>query len=217
MAPRPLGWPTVLTEDATLDELVRGRSLGRFGDGELKCAAGEGYRSQPPNPKLAAELRRILREPDPRCLPAIPTMDPRVTNAPFWDKHAQRFLSFLNRELIYGSAFIGRTDIAPWIDDSAYARKFRSIWAGKRVVLVAPFETGKARRIVPDAPQIACPPINAYDKVDWLETAVLALAPAVALLSAGPTATVLAHRLAVRGVQALDVGRSGRLLVRYPA
>lgn len=207
-------WPTVLTEFDTLLNAVAGTSIGRYGDGELKCAYGRGYRSQEPDERLAAELRAGLLTKSSKFLPCIPTMRPDVSNAPFWEKHRNRFEPLLNPNKVYGSAFVGRSDMAPWIEADPYRELLRKLWRGKRAVVVGHAQT-KATRVADDAREVvhvACPKTNAYRMIDELERVTIDHRPDVVIMSCGPTATVLAARLARAGIHAVDLGRGFRLL-----
>lgn len=216
MAPGEVGpWPRVLGEVETVERLAAGASIARFGDGEMKCAKGLGYSSQRPDPALAAELRRILLDPAPGCLPAIPTMDARSPRYAFWPKHAARFRTILDLKRVYGSAFIGRPDVSPWIDTPDYVRRLFALWRNKTVAAVAP-EESSLWAVVPEARSVVCPLTDAYRAIDELETRISRVAPQIALISAGPTATCLADRLARRGIQALDIGKMPRWLAKRP-
>lgn len=57
--------------------------------------------------------------------------------------------------------------------------------------------------------RIVCPAINAYEKIDKIENGVMKNTKQrekLILIALGPTATVLAYRLARRGYWALDIG-----------
>jgi hypothetical protein len=69
-------YPTVAGEFETVGALLKGHSIARFGDGELKLAYAKEYLREPANDKLAAELRGSLEAPAPGCLVGIPTLDP---------------------------------------------------------------------------------------------------------------------------------------------
>ena len=46
-------WPNVADEFATIERLRDGLSIGRWGDGEAKMMAGQGYVREEPNPMMA--------------------------------------------------------------------------------------------------------------------------------------------------------------------
>ena len=68
-----------------------------------------------------------------------------------------------------------------------------------------------------DFAHFACPRHGAYEKIDAMESDAVGLEPDIAILACGPTATCLAHRLAVRGIHAIDFGSGGSFLARLLA
>lgn len=209
-------WPRVMGEHETIDAMRAGLSVARFGDGELKCMEGKGYVSQDPNKRLAQELHRILTKPNSHCLPAIPTLDPKSPKYSFWPKLIPRFLKFLDINRVYGSAFISRHDVSPWIDNVEYANSLLRLWRGWKTVVVAS-NMDKARQFLPWDEFIDCPLVNAYGAIDELQERITRLNPEVVVMTAGPTATCLANRLAGEGIQAFDLGRAGRILEKFAA
>ncbi len=59
---------------------------------------------------------------------------------------------------------------------------------------------------------VVCASQNAYDDIDDIETTLTAQNPRLAILSCGPTATVLADRLARKGIWAVDLGNFAKFL-----
>lgn len=178
---------------------------------------GNGYVREPPNERLAAELRAIIAAPDRRCLACIPTMDIRSPKYENWEKRMGGFLPFLAPKVRYGSAFVTRPDSAPWIATQEYAESVVDLWRGRKVVLIAeptsklwPVIRASARKSV----HILCPSHEASAHIDEYERDIVRGHPDVAVLSHGVSATVLAHRLACRGIQALDLGSIGGFLIR---
>ncbi len=209
-------YPQVHDEQATIDACLTGRSLARLGDGELKIIYGAGYAREPANPSLGAELREVLLDPQAMCIVGIPTMDPKGAKYENWLRHRPRFSELLrhSRQRYY-SAFVTRPDSSPWIRTRRFAHSVEGLWRGRRVVVVCE-KHGKiydtVRRSAGSIMHIPCPRKQAYSVIADLENAVLMASPDVAILSAGPTATCLANRLAFHGVQAIDLGSAGRWL-----
>jgi Glycosyltransferase GT-D fold len=140
-----LWYPRVLSEDQTLDEVLRGRSISRYGDGELRLMLGGTSASQKANRKLAQELVRILTDPDQRVLPCIPNARSSSPKAANWEKYTISKITNHYTLGVYGSSFVTRPDSAPWIDNLDYWGKMRSIWSRKDVTLVA----GSQRSLTP--------------------------------------------------------------------
>jgi len=202
---------------------VRGYSLARYGDGELRlCIGGDAKAQRQRDPKLVEELRLILQKPVPNLLVCVPDFNrgPRVKA---WRQYLDppKYAKLYSDSMLYGSAFVSRPDSAPWIDTPDYWSQVRSLWAGKSVVLVAGDLTksldpnsllasgaGEVELIEP-------PRENAYSKIDEIERLAMAMPKQMpVLICLGPTATVLAWRLAKRGRHALDLGHIGMFMKR---
>lgn len=209
-------YPQVIGEFETLAALLQGKSIARYGDGELKLMDVQGYSREPPSYELADELYKILRRPHYKCLVGIPTMSPEGPKYQNWLRHEARFIKMLNPEVQYYSSFITRPDSAPWINTIDFVMKFESIWRNRRVTVLS--ENGssilKAVRLTTKLTPIRCPSREAYAEIGRLEAEIVATEPDVALLSCGPTATCLAHRLASQGIHAVDIGSAGGYLLK---
>lgn len=215
MEESPLIYPAVAGEFETIDKLLKGFSLARFGDGELKIIHGAGYSREPSNQRLTEELRESFLNPYRRCLVGIPTMDPRGPKYENWTRHAARFNAIAVPGYPYVSAFVTRPDSAPWINCREYAEKVQAIWAGKRVAVVCEDSGSMVKTVRLAARRVAhitCRRHRAFARIDKLEQKVMRADPDVAILCAGPTASCLANRLSMRGVQAIDLGSAGQFL-----
>lgn len=212
-------YPVVLPELETIERAHAGANLSRYGDGELKLALGGNCVSQPADKNLAVELRRILRSPAPGCLPCIPNVNSKTPKIASWQAWAQPpYVDLYDSALTYGSSFVTRPDSAPWIDTPEYWDRIKDFWRGKDVALVA----GTMRSLRPEMLEeassvkfISAPSgqkgDGAYAKINELEEECAAFKGPV-LLCVGPTATVLADRLARRGVHAQDLGHIGMFM-----
>jgi hypothetical protein len=208
-------YPKVGDEMSTAYLISQGASVARFGDGELKMATGHGYSREPPSRKMARELMDILTSPHPNCLVGIPTMDKAGPKYKSWKRHRDRFQTVLSPGVEYVSAFITRPDSAPWIRIPTFAQMIQRAWLGKKAVVLCE-KNGSMLRTVQltnsDAIWIECPHERAYRHISDYEKRIRELSPDVAIISAGPTATCLAHRLSKYGIQALDLGSAGKFL-----
>jgi len=205
-------YPVVMSELETLSVVLGGKSISRFGDGELKLALGRKCISQDVSQDLTAELRLILREPG-LCLVAIPNIINRIGPKDFfWDQYKRPpWTEFYNPSVCYGSAFITRPDSAPWNDTPGYWAMVRSIWADRDVVLVKGCDKSLNSGIMPEAKSVedvTVPRTSAYAVADEIFDRLKDEKRRV-LLCAGATATVLAWRLAQVGVHAIDLGHIG--------
>ncbi len=213
-------YPRVAGEFETVRRLLDGCSIARFGDGELKILEGKGYVREVQNPKLTKEMRRIIAEP--RCLIGIPTMDPAGPKYDGWLRHLERFRRYVSADdgRSYYSAFITRPDsAADQLESAEYVRLLSALWTGRERVVVLSEPASKlltfVRATAGSVVHIECPRHGAYSAIDALEAGIRRARPSIALLSCGPTATCLANRLAARGIQAIDLGSVGGLLMRW--
>lgn len=203
----------------TVRKLLKGFSIARFGDGEVKMMDRHVYtRELRPVPALAREMKSIAARPHPTCLIGIPTMDPNGAKYENWQRHLARFTRYFHTQtgLKYYSALITRPDSGAWMESREYYDLLIRLWAGKRVAVVAE-PTNKLLAHVRETNEVfhvECPSFGAFAQIDRLERETLAASPEIALLSCGPTATVLANRLSKR-VQAIDIGSVGGFLQRW--
>lgn len=206
--------PAVLSELETLERAHAGECLARYGDGELKLALGRDCISQVADPRLAAELKQVLHAKSP-VLPCIPA--PRNAKAESWARFATAgYLALYDPAATYGSAFITRPDSAPWIDTPEYWTKVTDLWRGRDVVLVAGTERSLRASMLAEASNVTeirdtVSHRDAYARIDEIEERIGTPSGRV-LLCLGPTATVLAARLARKGVHALDLGHIGMFM-----
>jgi hypothetical protein len=215
-------YPSVLGEFETVRLLLEGKSIARFGDGELKILDGRGYSREPTNYRLTEEMLALIAAPARGCLVGIPTMDPAGPKYLNWTRHMDRFCRYVRADdgRIYASAFITRPDsAADPIESPEYFDLLSALWRGQGRVAVVSETTSKiltcARAMTDGAViHVECPSHRAYAEIDKLEQDVAKAAPSVALLSCGPTATCLANRLARRGIQGIDLGSIGGMLMR---
>jgi hypothetical protein len=207
-------YPAVRSEEETLREVIAGRSLARYGDGEFRLVSGSDCVSQVTGKELAAELALILKVPG-ECLVGIPRLDkrsPKITN---WKKYERIYPQYLSEEKAYYSAFISRPDSAPWINMPSFYDGIESLWAGQEIALVY----GTDRSLSADFPpmrsaavvhSIKCARRDAYAQIGELTEAVIRTGAKRVILCCGATATCMAWRLAERGIHAIDLGHVGQ-------
>lgn len=203
-------WPAVLGEVETLKLVLSGRSLARYGDGELKMARdpGVGIKSQNADARLSTRLRQILQDSGD-CLVGIPNIVSRTPKAEFWGK-VRQWAGPLIPSRQYASAFISRPDSAPWIDTDEYWDLVEQLWRGRAVTVVR----GSGKAFTPDLmpgagaiTEIVGPKNSAFSEYEALMERIGT--PERVLLSLGPAATVMAVDLCAKGVHAIDVGHLG--------
>lgn len=203
----------IWSEDRTLDAVIQGRSISRYGEGELRyCVKGWAIKSQLYDPKLATELLNGLKNPGD-CLLALPRVWDGMPAERFWRQFERDSYTkyFIHKE--YGSAFISRSDMVNNIDRPDYWEKVRSLWLGKDVILA-----GQSPKILPldganSVTFIQGPAIDAYAQIDRIEKEIVESGLGPVFICLGATATVLAIRLANKGIQAIDMGHMGRFML----
>lgn len=215
----PVSWPKTYNEDQTLDAIISGKSIARFGDGELKLCIGGDCISQKRDQNLQRELKHILKNPTENCI--VGTV-PKVESPKnwFWDKiTAKRIYSDLhNKQAQYYSQWITRPDSAPWIDNKEFWDKMFSIWRDKDVTLVAGSHRSLTKEKLTSARSvelIECMYRDTYQIIDELEEKIIKSKNKIILLCCGATATVLAYRLSDKGKHALDLGHLGMFEKHY--
>lgn len=211
-------YPLVLGEWDTLEQLEQGRSIARYGDGELKLCFNRSAKAQIKNPEIEARLVEILNSDGP-CLVGIPNIADLSYQIPqkkiFWAQYRQKhYTSLYNFKKIYGSSFITRPDSAPSINTQAYFDRMKNIWAGRDVILI----NGTNKAFDKD---LSILDNCRYERWTYPNTDAWGVFPELVsrclkeskeklfIVSLGPTATVLAHDLAQAGYQALDLGHLG--------
>lgn len=203
-------YPHVLSESDTIDAVLAGKSLARYGDGEFALCVGRPCIFQRFNPKIMSRLRDILHESGD-CLIGIPNLHCPSPKAGSWRRY-QRYAELLV-DRTYVSAFVSRPDSAPWINTQTYWAKVESLWRGRDVTLVRGSDTSLTAADLIGARSVRTvigPSGDAWNQYDVILQAIGR--PDLALLCLGPTATVLAVDLCQRGVQAVDLGHVGMFL-----
>lgn len=207
-------YPSVLSESDTLDRVLAGASLARYGDGEFNLCEGHGLKCQRYEADLSRRLREILIDSGD-CLVGIPNIRSNTPKLPFWSKYLKRGARLL-ADRPYVSSFITRPDSAPWINTSDYWQRLESLWVGQDVTLVR----GSLRSLLPtdlfgakSVREVLAPPLHAWSDYDRLMREIGT--PSRALLCVGPTASVMAVDLCARGVHAIDIGHAGMFLRKY--
>lgn len=202
-------YPHVLSEMATLDAVLAGRSLARYGDGEFHLCVGGRAKAQKADSSLAGRLRGILQASG-RCLVGLPNLRAETPKAAFWKPFAQHANLLADRP--YVSAFVTRPDSAPWIDVPAYWTALSHLWWQQDVTLVR----GSARSFTAadlvgaaSVTEIVGPAVDAWSAYASLLERVQMSRPKRVLLCLGPTATVMAVDLCAHGVHAVDLGHVG--------
>lgn len=214
-------YPEVVGEVETVKLLHEGYSIARYGDGEFNHCNGRRNVSQFFDEKLSKELRDILAAPNSdKCLVGIPPLrNPDMNKKEFWLKgnRTKNYASHLNPTTTFYSSFITRPDNAPWINNGAFYETIRDLWRDRDVILVTSQTKSLNPELMHDAKSVQLvigPRQHAYAEIDRIE-AEIGLTDKRVFMCLGPTATVLAWRLAHKGVHALDMGHIGCFLDNF--
>ena len=210
--------------DETIDALVgTENSIIRFGDGEISLIAGRAGAVQRVERVLGERLKEVLASNEDNLLIAINDIftgmkDAHKKNQIFMKKHAIEFGSICcqvyQSNRVYYNAQVTRCyyHLADRSLSGQYFEKIKSIWKGKKVVVVEGESThnGVGNDLLSGAisvKRVLCPSTDAfrvYDEI--LETCVEFDADNLFLLSLGPTANLLAYDLFKRGYRVIDIG-----------
>lgn len=207
--------PPIHTEETTLALALSGFSISRFGDGELRCAMGGQASAQIPDQAMAHELRRILIGPTKSlvCLPHS-KYGPKAAN---WKKYETTKFTPYFKQMQYGSAFITRPDSTPHINTPEYWANVRKLWSNRDTVLVVGTDYGSLNEhMLRDARSLRVvfgPRRDAYAEIPRLMDEI-GKPPEdhIVLMCLGPAATIMAERLAQKGVWAIDIGHIGKFM-----
>lgn len=224
--------PNVMTDADTLRYIKEHRvSFARFGDGELCLMRGIGILFQEYDVRLRDRLCSLAEESVPGLLQGVPYMVSHPAKSRVFLTDPSR--RFWRRHLLWAGGYYRRFFRAPLYGDTnitrfyaerrdkagrdAYAAAVREIFAERNLLFVegAGTHNGVGNDLFGDmnaagrrCRRILCPSRNAYAKYDEILCAVTRAVrdDDLVVLSLGPTATVLARDLTVRGCQALDLG-----------
>ena len=202
----------------TLEIVKQGKSLARFGDGEILLMFGEDIYFQKHKLELATELEKILDNQNEKLLVCLPTMLTAFNDyeynwwLKFWYLRWVKFKNKLNLNHKYGHSMVTRPDFFKSYGEQAVLT-WKEIWSQKRVVFV----TGEGSKLgldhsifdnILEKNIIYTFAENAYDDLDRVALEInKKFGPTYLILIAlGPSGTILAHRLSQSGYQALDIG-----------
>lgn len=206
-------YPVPLDEFETLDKILDGFSISRFGDGECKMLMGLSHKYETFDRTLQSLLKEAAWHPREGHIVGIPRIVPECPRALWWEPWKARMAPFLNANVQYYSSFISRPDHAPWIAAAPeYRERLNLLWRNKRVVLV-----GSGRSLTPQSMPgaqvvefIQTPLTNAFPMLGEIVAAIKNHKPDVAILCAGMLATCVPHLLAHTEIQCLDLGAIGQ-------
>ena len=219
-------YPNVMSTTETLKEILSGKSIARFGDGELQLImgmglVGEGDKSeyQVYNKELSNRLKEIVKSPTKNCIVAINSfcdkwIDKKFDEEKFswwetfWLTYWKKLKSIYKKGYTYGCAEISRVTFFREND----IKDIKKIWNKRKVLFVV----GNGSRFVYEkrlfdniksAKMLVVAGKSSFGKYDIILNKIKTFdREYLILLSLGPCATVLAYDLSKEGYQALDIG-----------
>ncbi len=211
--------PKTLSITETVDQIVSGKSIARFGDGEIGIMCDEArWRFQRTDDKLAKRLEQVIRSEDQEILIGLNDFygDLDYANEPYPDalrayitpETRAKHMRFLNLDRVYANALISRN--ANW----EIVKEQKRIWDGRDAVFVEGDQTrmGVGNDLfdnIHSIRRILCPAENAFDRYDEILAECMKQSrDHLILIALGPTASVLSYDLAKEGYHAVDIGHA---------
>lgn len=218
-------WKKPIVDDifTTMQQLIDGKSIARFGDGEFDLINGEKEGFQESDKRLGECLNEVLKTNDERLLVGIPDIfenrlkfTPRAENHWKWYKiyHIDLLIQLLGNKKKYANSLISRfySDFEEF-DTVRILNMYRKIWEDKETYIIEGDKTriGVGNDLLSNATsikRIIAPSKNAFYKYHEILDVASEIIPkgAIVILALGPTATLLAKDLCLLGYQALDLG-----------
>lgn len=218
-------FPKILGIQKAVHEIsYNGKSMSRYGDGELDIILGRNNSFQTYDEKLAQRLKEILTSNLENHIVCIPDAYGDYENRTeefknCFRKHLsdggrEREYQLFDMQKKYYDSFITRP-YKDYIDKSEAGKKFellKSIWKGKDITIVEGNKSrlGVGNDLFAEASsciRIIAPNKEAFAQYDSLLEGVFKTDKSrLVLIALGATATVLAYDLAKCGYQALDIG-----------
>jgi glycosyltransferase family protein len=213
-------YPKTYNSEETINHIIQTRcSVSRFGDGEFKLIIGERHKSfQDVNTELNRRMLEVLRSDNKNIMIGIYRIVDLEHMPKIWKKFAIRIgpnvLSLLDSNRKYYSAMAFR-DIPTDSKENFIKRVklVKQIWQDREVVIVVGtgsrfiFEEDLFNNIA-SVNFVYGPAKNAFDEYDRIIDDVCNYPKScLILIVLGPTATVMAYDLALKGYQAIDFGQ----------
>ena len=216
----------ILNAQETMEELRKGRSLIRFGDGEFGIYRNRDIHYQKWSQDLKDEFEKIKREYESapeRCpfLLAVPKVFMTISGwklmkkrvyVSSWSESRLQFKNTFRRDIVYGDSFLFEKK-----NKSIYSE----IWEGEgcpsNIVFVhnsADYAKAFQDTYHKNVEHVVCPPKDAFQSVDALEADILSRIEkngwtekdVMITISAGPAGKVLVYRLSKQGYHCIDAG-----------
>lgn len=212
-------------EEAITMIISEGKSLSRFGDGEINWMLEKQFDSfQHPSKNLSIQLRKAFTSDNPQLLIGIPYAVVNSSNCNlsaklYWRIVRSDFSKVINSMGIDKRIFTNASITRPYIDfkNRQYSAKcfnlMKKIWDKRNVIFVEGSKTklGMGNDLfdnVNSIKRIICPAENAFEKLDEIKFSIRKNVENndLILVALGPTASILASDLCDEGYQIVDIG-----------
>ena len=216
----------ILTPEETADQIIKGRSLIRFGDGEFGIYKGKDIHYQKYSKELGVCFNKIKDDYEQMgnaCpyLLAVPKKYMQCSSLELckkrvlvscWSEARYSYRKHFNRSLTYGDAFLfERSNV------SIYDQIWENKASAKNIVFVhnnPMYAEIFARKYSKNVYFVKCPPKNSFDSIDDIYRSVLekirtsnkSKSDVQIVISSGPTGKVLVHRFSMEGFHCIDAG-----------
>ena len=209
----------------TVEKIIEGYSISRYGDGEFSIALNpKGISFQEYNSVLSEKLRMILKSNLDKHLVAIPSPLIKIDDLIkgdgwYWSKYYFQKKKYLNKILdknkLYYDAMISRFYM-PYLEKDKnieYIEKLKDYFGNKDILILEGENTrfGLGNSLLKKAKsikRIILPARDSFSKYQEIlkEVGDNFSKDTLLLIALGPTATVLAYDFCGMGYQALDIG-----------
>ena len=215
----------IMNDKQTVEEILNGKSISRFGDGELSLIINnEAIGYQDADCSLNKALMAVLKKPSDNLIVCIPRglvyRDDLTRKAKwFWvwylSMYKEKICSLLNKEYEYGNTNFTRfyMDLKDKSKTKNKVKSLKKIWDRKKILIIEGEKTrlGVTNDLFDNATSVnrfIVPSKNAFRKYRLILEKAIKISKKydLVLLSIGPTATVLANDLSRNGIQAVDIG-----------
>ncbi len=207
--------PKILGFQESLNSLQE-KSLARFGDGEFKLMKGESINFQKADRELAFRLSEVIKNQIPSLAVGLPDIFGKCESDYFkrviinCRKLLYQYIDFSTT--YYNSAITRLYKFKSEEEGKKYYDRIKQLWNIKDIVIVE----GEGSRLgigndlfsgAKSIKRIICPAKDAFSRYDEILAECEKFDKDILfILALGPTATVLAYDLCLKGYRALDVG-----------
>lgn len=215
----------IMNDEQTVEEILNGKSISRFGDGELSLIINnEAIGYQDADCSLNKALRAVLKKPSDNLIVCVPrglAYREDLTRKAKWfwvwylSMYKEKIYPLLDKEYEYGNTNFTRfyMDLKDKSKTKNKVKSLKKIWDRKKILIIEGEKTrlGVTNDLFGNATSVnrfIVPSKNAFRKYRLILEKAIKISKKydLVLLSIGPTATVLANDLSRNGIQAVDIG-----------